>query len=242
MPLIYPSSDLSFLRLRRARGVTMVEVMLSLAVASLMLLMLSNWLRSANDDLRAKRNADSLQQFTQIALQYLDANRAGIVAAMSAPNKTDAAILAEAAKYCVFNGNTAFNPWQNGAGEATCAVGRDWLVAKKLLPAGSASTNPYGQNWVAIYRLVYADYDGAGPNPVTTQGDVEVLVAATGGDAIPNNELGMTMQLLGGLAGMYPATITEGSVEKSSIATCADGYICGPGGWTVKVSDFKVSY
>ncbi|MBI1891889.1 MAG: hypothetical protein HYS18_14680 [Burkholderiales bacterium] len=246
MFLISRSLGFSALRARFARGVTMVEVMLSLAIVSLMLLMLTRWMQWANDDLRAKRNADSLQQFTQMALQYLDINRAGIVGVLSAADKTNVAVIAEAKKYCVLNKDTdhpTFDPRGNSVpyGKATCAIDKAWLEEKKLIPVGFPATNPYGQKWVAIYRLVYADYNGDTTIGATEhQGDIEVLVAATGGDVAPNNELGMTMQLLGGPGGMYPATLSDGTT--SSVPTCDNGYICGPGGWKVNVSDFKVTY
>lgn len=226
-------------RCRPQHGITMVETILALAVASVMLFMLNQWLKSASDDMRAKRNADSLQQFSQMASHYLDANRTALVAVMSA-SVNDAAAKAEAAKYCVLGGVTAtpaFNPrLAAGSGKATCAIDAQWLISKKFLPDGFALTNAYGQKWVAIYRLVYADYDSSGAiGAAEQQGDVEMLVAATGGNAVQNNELGMTVQLMGGIAGMYPT-------NADPVAGCASGYICGPGGWRVLASDFEFSY
>ncbi|QAU35244.1 hypothetical protein [Janthinobacterium sp. 17J80-10] len=239
MSMIFYSARCSASRSNAQQGITMVETILALAVASVMLFMLNQWLKSANDDLRAKRNADSLQQFSQIAGHYLDANRNALVAVMSA-SVNDAAAKAEAAKYCVLNGvtaNPAFNPrLAAGSGKATCAVDAQWLISKKFLPDGFGLTNAYGQKWVAVYRLVYADYDSSGAiGAAEQQGDVEMLVAATGGNPTQNNELGMTVQLMGGVAGMYPTS-------SDPVAGCADGYICGPGGWRVLASDFEFSY
>lgn len=221
------------------RGITLVETILALTIASVMLVMLNQWLKNASDDLRAKRNADSLQQFAQMAGHYLDANRPALIAVMSA-SANDAATKAEAAKYCVIDDNTAnpaFSPrLAAGTGKATCAVDAQWLINKKFLPSGFALTNAYRQKWVAVYRLVYADYDGNGSvGAAEQQGDIEMLVAATGGEPVQNNELGMTMQLMGGIGGMYPSTAAP-------VAGCAAGYICGPGGWKVQVSDFEFSY
>jgi hypothetical protein len=190
--------------------------------------------------MRAKRNADSLQQFTQMAGHYLDANREAIMRVMNA--ESVAAGTAEAQSFCVLGGVTtspAFDPYRPAQvthGRGTCAVDAQWLITRNLLPAGFAVTNPYGQRWVAIYRLVYADYDNNAGTPDTTQFDVQMLVAATGGSAIPNNELGMTVQLVGGIAGMYPDT------ANTPITTCTAGFICGPGGWQVQVSDFEFTY
>lgn len=236
--LIRRSSAVPRIFRRSERGITMVETFLALVIASFMLLLLTKWLQLANNDMRAKRNADSLQQFTQIAIHYLDANRDAIIRVMNAENKTDVATVAEAQKFCVLNNDPskpAFDPYKPSSGthgQGTCAVDVQWLIQKNLLPAGFALTNPYGQKWVAIYRLVYAEYV---TGTVSTQNDVEMLVAATGGDAVNNNELGMTMQLMGGVAGMYPSAATP-------VPDCAAGYICGPGGWKVDTTKFEFTY
>lgn len=216
------------------RGLSLVETILAAMVAAMMMISLVYLLKSSSDDLRAKRNADSLQQFAQMAGQYLDANRAGIIQALTDPGDATAAAL-----YCKLNASTTdgsggtvayqFQKISSTNWKAVCATDANWLIWKNFLPSGYALTNPYGQKWIVIYRLVYAKYDGAN---MTTQGDIEMLVVATGGIATPNAELGITTQLLGGVGGMYPDT------TNAPVASCPSGKVCGSGGWQTDLSNF----
>lgn len=242
MSLIYSSSDCIAIRPASQRGIALLESILAMLIAGFMLLMLAQWMRTASDEMRAKQNADSLQQFTQMALQYLDVNRDAVVRVTSAATATDVTnATTEAATLCGVTGATAFNPrGVAGTGTATCAVDIPFLVSRNALPANYPTVNPYGQNWVAVYRLVYANYDNDTGTPVTQQGDIEVLVVARGGRAAPNEELGMTVQLMGGVAGVLPAAVP--STTTSSVAGCNLGQVCGPGGWQVNVGAFFLTY
>ncbi|CAN5767304.1 hypothetical protein BH11PSE12_BH11PSE12_32550 [soil metagenome] len=245
------------LPMRHQQGFSLFGTVIAMIVAAMMLTMMAKWMNEATDDMRAKRNADSLLQFTQVAGHYLDANREAIMRVMNA--ETVAAGSAEAALFCVVSLNgvnrTTFTPYKPATHAATdtgtCAVDAQWLVSRGMLPTGFAVVNPYGQKWVAIYRLVYADYDNNVSTPNTTQFDVEMLVVATAANALvpantratPNNELGMTIQLVGGIAGMYPDT------ANAPVATCpvvpantGTQRICGPGGWQVDPALFAVTY
>lgn len=225
----------------RNRGMTLVETILALAVASAMILMLVQWQRSATDDLKAKRSADSLQQFAQIASTYLDANRSTLQSIMSADSKTGQT-LTDAQRLCVVGGDTvhpAFDPYLPSSGthgQATCAVDAQWLINQRLLPSGAPVTNPYGQTWVAIFKLVYADYDNNAGTADTTNGDIEMLIVGTGGTAAPDDDLGLATQLLGGIGGSVPVADKTG-------CTASPQQACGAGGaWRTNVSRFTFSY
>lgn len=223
------------------RGMTLIEVILATTVAAFMLYLLIGMQSRASDELRAKANADSLKTFSQMAVQYLSANRGGIASAMTdcaAPctqNNTDAA------NFCVIGANpttglggtTTFvrtAATAASAGRHTCAVDANWLKWKKLLPADYKETNPYGQTWVAIYSLVYADYDNNAGTVYTTKGDVEILIVGTGGNESNPAELGLTAELLGGIGGFVP---------KNNIGSCTTTQACGSGGaWKADLSKF----
>lgn len=222
---------------RRQSGFGLLETLMATFVGMFLIVMMVRWMMSASEDLRAKRNADSLQKFSQMAGIYLEANQDAIVRVMSAASVS--AGTAEAATVCILGGTTTFNPRLTtalGLGKATCAVDAQWLITKGILPAGYPTTNAYGQSWVAIYRLVYADYDNNGSiGDEEQQGDVEILVVATGGTAASNEELATTTVLMGGSGGMVP--VADGA-SVSSLATCPDKTACGTNGWRALLSNF----
>ena len=216
----------------RQRGIGLIESVLATIVGAFILIMMMRWMLASSNDLRAKRNADSLQQFTQMASIYLDANRDGLVKAM-----TDGT---GAVTFCQINANPttgASGTQANSVALHTCALDANWLIYKGVLPAGVATTNPYGQRWIAIYKLVYADYDKNAGTPNTTQGDVEMLVVATGGTPTPADDLGLTMVLMGGTGGLVPAA-TWGTAGSPCLYTAATKQACGTNGWVADLSNF----
>lgn len=197
-------------------GITMVEVILSLVIASAFLVLMAVWQRNASDDLKAKRSADYQMTFTQAASRYVAANRSNLVQAM----RTNAA-----SPFC-----SSFVQLSASPASYTCVVNLALLVSQNVLPASfSGTTNPYGQDLIAILKLA---------NPATGTDtanggnqDIEILVVAANGTAITQTgQLGLTAELLGGVGGYVAPAGSSG--------LCPSGKdVCGAG-WSSTLSAF----
>lgn len=206
------------------KGMTMVELILALAVASGFLVLMVTWQKNASDDLKAKRSADYLLTFTQAAGRYVATNRGVLVKAMR--GDTSAATLA-------FCSATPVNLAIPSKISFNCVADLAKLVEKNALPSSFSGTkNAYGQDLVAIFRLANP---ATGATDVTFENggnqDIEILVVASAGDAISkSNELGLAAELLGGVGGLVPPAGTSG--------LCPSGKdVCGSG-WSSTLAAF----
>ncbi|MBS1196297.1 MAG: hypothetical protein H6R18_82 [Proteobacteria bacterium] len=206
-------------KLKTQRGMTIVELILALGVALMTLILLVNMHKNASDDLKAKRSADYLLTFTQAASRYAAANRDGLVKAM----RNDSASQTD---FCTSTVNLALS----GKTSYTCVTDLARLISKNALPASFAgSTNAYGQTLSAIFKLANPASGSELANGDNQ--DVEILVVANNGVPITQtSELGLAVELLGGVGGFVPPAGTSG--------LCPAGKeVCGPG-WASTLADF----
>lgn len=243
-------------------AMSLTEAVLAIMLALMLLAGLAQYRGGSNDDIRAKNTAESMQSFSHIAAQYLISNREEIRTAIENSGATGQAAANE---HCRVGANPS-----TGAGgvvavsrtlttsiqRTTCAVDIDWLKYKRILPPGYAGTNPYGQKMVAIYRLVYANYDNK-PSPsvsdFTTRGDFEVLIVAAEQNTAANaqkiknapklkpTEIITAADLMGGNGGIIP----DGSVGNcqyqynSNLRPQSRADVCGVGGgWKLNMNNF----
>lgn len=214
-------------------GMTLAELLVGMMVAIVMLLMLAKLQVEAVDDMRAKQTAESMQSFTQMAAQYLVANRPAVQAAADAGTTPEQYCVLGASPTTGTGGTTA-----NNTTLKTCAIDVAWLKWKKMVPMDFKETNSYGQKLVAIYRVVYADYDNNGGTADTTNGDIEMLVvgATNSGNerATTSKDLGLIADLMGGNGGIIPSG-DWGACKY----TGTDKQACGNGGgWRVDLTKF----
>lgn len=219
------------------RGFTLIEAILGIFIGLMILTFMARQHAQAVDDNRAKNTAESMQAFSQMAAQYLVSNRAAIAAA--AEDGTDADNL------CAINvdpvtgvGTTAVNTFKK-----TCAIDVSYLKHKRLLPKMYPETNAYNQKWVAIYRVVYDDYDNDPGTAPTSNGDMEILVvgAANNGNERPGSHSAITLaaDLMGGNGGVIPdgklgaCEFDPGSTDPNAKRACGVG-----GAWNVDVTEF----
>lgn len=225
--------------IRRARGLSLVEASLGLMLGIALLTGLAMYQGQANKDIKAKNTAESMQSFTQMAAQYLISNREEIRTAISGENPAEADEMAD--KHCIIGADAAGQGGSRAVnrnpGKMTCAVDVTWLKYKRVLPQSYPELNAYGQKWVAIFREVYADYDDDPVTPDTTNGDMEILVVATGGRSADANEILMTADLMGGNGGVIPdgrlGSCEYDESDPNKQKACGVG-----GGWKVDLRDF----
>jgi len=214
-------------------GLTLVETLLGMTVAMFMLIYMAQMQNRAGEDIRAKNAAEITQAFVQMSAQYLVANRSAIQKAME--DGTDAN------KWCVIDADPITGTGGSVANNTvlhTCAIDVNWLIWNKVLPANSTITNPYNQKLVAVFRLIYADYDMNSATPHTTVGDVEMLALGTpnaGNErTVGASELGLMSDLMGGNGGFVPSG-TWGDCLYDLVQKQA----CGTGGaWRAQLGDF----
>lgn len=214
------------------KGITLIEVLLSLAVlASISYYLLLQQADTAKD-LRAKRVAESMQDFSEVATNYLLANKDGVMAAADTG--------ANASTYCVINADpsTGAGTTANNAAKHTCAVDVSFLKYKRVISAAYPDINEYKQKWTAIYRVVYVDDDNNAGTPDTKDGSIELLIvgATNGGrEQAPDNDEVITSASMAGYNGGF---IPNGSVG-SCTYNATTKQACGSGGgWKVDLSGF----
>jgi len=214
------------------RGLSLIEVLLSLAVLASISYYLLLQQASTASDLRAKRVADSMKDFSDVATNYLLANKDGVMGAANTG--------ANASTYCVINANpsTGVGTVANNTTKHTCAVDVSFLKFKKVVPASYSDTNEYRQKWTAIYRTVYIDHDSNAGTPDQPDGSVELLVVAStngGAEKAPSNEELVTAGTMSGFNGGFIPSGTVGNCTYNGTTKQA----CGSGGgWRVDLNNF----
>lgn len=220
------------MQIKRQRGFSMIEAILSVVILSAIVLFFTQTQVQTNRELQSKQTAEAMENFTEIASQYLLQNRAAMLDAL----KTGAG----ANTLCVINadpstgvGTTAFNTTLH-----TCAVDVSFLKFKKVVPLSYKETNHLKQKWTAIYRLVYADYDNNAATAPTEQGSVEMLVigARNGGEerAASADDALLTASITGYTGGYVPNG-TWGGCSYSG----TDKRACGiSGDWEANLAEF----
>jgi len=213
------------------RGLSMIEVLLSLIVLSVTVVFFTRAQLDANKQLESKQTAEAMEDFTAMASDYLLSNKDGIINAMIDGTG--------ASSWCVINANTStgVGTVANNTTLHTCAVDVSYLKYKKVVPANYAELNQYKQRWTAIYRLVYADYANTGGAP-TQEGSVEMLVVgAKNGGAETSAEASdaLLAASIAGYTGGYIPNGQWGNCKYNGTAKTACG---SSGGWKVDLSQF----
>lgn len=213
-------------------GFGLVEILLALAIGSLLFLFNAQIQQQSNKDLKSKEMAESMQTFTDNATQYLLANRADLIQAM-----TDGT---GAASWCVINANTSTGVGTTAVNTTlhTCAVDVTFMKFKKVVPSNYRETNSLNQRWTAIYRLIYEDYDNNAGTAPDSNGSVEMLVVgATNGGKEKTGDVNDTVltATIAGFNGGYIPNGQWGACQYNGTAkrACAAG-----GGWNADLSKF----
>lgn len=202
-----------------------------MVILSLVYIAAMPWMSRQQDAVRAKSLSSDHAQFAAAANAHFLANRSAYIAAMR--DGTDAA------KLCLVRVDPA-----TGSGMPTysdtlhrCAFDASFLKYRSALPDTTGAANGYGENWVAIFRLVY-DKD----TPPQPTGGVEIWIpsAALGGavaaaaDPYAYDRSLTAAGFLEGNGGVVP------DADRSTcVASRAAGRFesCGSG-WRINLTDF----
>lgn len=213
--------------INRQRGISITEMILGVALFSLMSAGMMKMVAQAHSDMRAKNTAESMQSVAHAASTYYLENKAGIVQAT-----TDGT---NASTYCQLGVDPATGTGgavANNTTKHTCAIDVAWLKWKGQLPSSFSSINPHFQKWTAIFRQVYS----AG----LPTGAVEMLTvgAVNGGNelSLQPPEILTAAEIAGGNGGFIPDK-DRVTCKWDPVSTTYDA--CGVhGGWKVNVADF----
>ena len=156
---------------RRRRGLTLIEVALSLAVIAMILVGLSQLMANGTEYLRSRTVAERLEQVTSAARSYVQANYAEL---MAIPG------LAGGSVYVPVTG--AAGP--SGAPTLPSIQGGGYLASTFV------DENAYGQSHGLVLRGIDTDGDGASDR-------LEGVVTTIGGLVIPDRVLGQVAGFLG---------------------------------------------
>lgn len=214
------------------RGISLVEALLSLAVlASISYYLLLQQASSAKE-LRGKRVADSMKDFSEVATNYLLSYKDGVIEA----GKTGA----NAATYCVINANpsTGVGTTANNTAKHTCAVDVSFLKFKKVVPPSYPDYNEYRQKWTAIYRVVYLDHDSNAGTPDQPDGSVELLVVAATNGGLEKSADNEEIISAGGMSGFNGGFIPTGTVAGCTFNATTKQACGAGGGWKVDLTGF----
>lgn len=223
---------------RNQRGFSLAEFGLALALALVMMAVLATRNHDVSNNFRAKAVAQSMTEFSKVAYRYLVNHQEGVLAAAKDGTEAD--------KYCVINADYVSGVVPTSTITAnivkhTCAIDVSWLKHKRMLPQDFPSTNPYGQKWVAIYRVVYADYDYDAGTAPTTNGDMEMLVVASnsgGGHKYVSVEEAMLAASIVGVDGGIIPSVTTGACAYEADNPNNQQTCSVMGGWRVNLKDF----
>ena len=205
-----------------------------MVILSLVFIAAMPWMTRQQDAVRAKSLSSDHTQFAAAAQAHFQTNRSAYAAAMKDGTDAD--------KLCLVRVNPA-----DGTGTSTysetlhrCAFDASFLRFHSALPDTTGGANGYGENWVAIFRLVY-DKD----TPPKPTGGVEVWIpsAALGGTvASPADPYSYDRSLTA--AGFLEGN--GGVVPDKDRSTCvasrrAGKYESCGSGWRVNLADFLES-
>lgn len=182
------------------RGLAILEMALAIAVAGILIVGFMQWYLKSTDSAKAKNTADSLTQFRAAASAHFLANRKAYFTAMADGTDAD--------KLCLINVNPTTGTGGTNTFTSTlnrCAIDASFLKYVSALPANAPINNPYGERWVAIFKLVY---DKQVPHPPT--GGVEMLVVSA---TVDNTK-----------------PVVEADARRYDTALTAASYVAGQGG------------
>lgn len=217
----------------RQLGASMLEVALAVVLISLIFIGMTPLILKNQDVTVAKSISQSYTQFWSASSAHFEANRSAYISAMM--DGTGAQQL------CKVNVDAATGE----GGEETfstsmhrCALDTSMLRLLSALPDSVSDTNPYGERWVAIYKLVFDQQTPPQPTGGVEQLVVSAAVHPQGLSFIPDSssyDRAVTAAgFTSGSAGVVP------DADRSTcIASKAAGLFeaCGSG-WRITLSDY----
>jgi len=210
--------------LNSARGISLVEVLLAIAVATAMLAGAFKLMVDNQRELRAQRVAEHLQTVQQAAAEYFLLHRGEMLDAMADGEPTP-----RHCRIAIDENGEGGSATHNGQLH-TCTLDTSVLRHAGLLPAQFSPNNAYGEQWLAIFRRIYYNNEATG--------HADMLLVAVQEDPLPygtryQDSLAV-MNRLGGSGGLIPDGV-RGPCVFDPAAERFDA--CG-NGWRVNLRDF----
>jgi type II secretory pathway pseudopilin PulG len=214
--------------MNKQAGFGMAELMVATAIAGSVIAFAIALTSRAKSDQVAHVVADDFTSFQNAAAQYFSANRTAMTAAMTGGTN--------ASNFCQVNvASSGAGTLVNSVTLHTCAMDASQLKYANALPPGVASTNAYGQKWVAIFRAIY---DSAGTTPT---GSVDMLTVAVDDNAPTSgvdkrrwDQVTEAAATAGGNMGVIP----DGNRGSCKAERSTNTFKACGNGWSVDLSQF----
>lgn len=217
--------------MKKQAGFGLYEQLLALALIVAMLGMLAPFMMKSVDERAAKATADDFALFQTAVSSHFLANRAAYIAAMKDGTGAEDICKVGVDPALGTGGFQTANTTMH-----TCAIDGAMLKYLQALPEGVRSRNRYGEQWVAIFKLVYTKVA-----PLEPTGGVEMLIVSASIDGTADvvepdarrySEAVTASELIGG--GVIPDTdraVCRVSNTLSIYEACGNG-------WKINLGDF----